>query len=107
MLVSILKSIYAHTSHHLVFVFIFQSPQDAPYHRIMRATHVVKGAAANLMCGQLRSAAMALEDSAKLAHESGGMTAPLPLQQTVQAHVGQLQIAAQNFVGFLQSIGIG
>jgi HPt (histidine-containing phosphotransfer) domain-containing protein len=72
----------------------------------MRAAHVIKGAASNLMCGQLRSAAMALEDSARATQDAGGTSAPAQMQQTVQAHVGQLQMAAQNYVAFLQSIGI-
>mmetsp|Transcript_18381 Transcript_18381/g.22065 ORF Transcript_18381/g.22065 Transcript_18381/m.22065 type:complete len:151 (-) Transcript_18381:168-620(-) len=42
------------------------------YHRIMRASHVIKGAASNLMCQQLRMAAMALEKNASAAHDTAG-----------------------------------
>jgi HPt (histidine-containing phosphotransfer) domain-containing protein len=83
-----------------------QNPQDAPYHRIMRAAHVIKGASANLMCHQLRGAAMQLEQAANAAHEAGGAAAPHDLQSNVQARFGDLQVAAQNYLSFLQSIGV-
>mmetsp|Transcript_1933 Transcript_1933/g.2711 ORF Transcript_1933/g.2711 Transcript_1933/m.2711 type:complete len:90 (+) Transcript_1933:72-341(+) len=38
----------------------------------MRASHVIKGAASNLMCQQLRMAAMQLEKTASAAHEIAG-----------------------------------
>jgi HPt (histidine-containing phosphotransfer) domain-containing protein len=72
----------------------------------MRAAHVVKGAGANLMCGQLRTAAMKLEQTAKQAHEAGGTTAPADLQAQVQLGHVELQQAAQNYMVMLQSLGI-
>ena len=86
-----------------------QNPQDNPYHRISRAAHGIKGAAANLMCGQLRAASMALEQSASAAHEAskGGTVQPPPdLQTAVQNNYAQMQQAGNNYVGFLQSIGV-
>lgn len=35
----------------------------------MRASHVIKGAASNLMCDELRTAAMHLEQAASAAHD--------------------------------------
>lgn len=85
---------------------LFQNPQGTPYHQIMRSAHLLKGAAANLMCGPLRAAAMQLENSARAAHEQGETSAPPDVQAAVQtAHVN-LQQAAQNFVAFLFSIGL-
>lgn len=72
----------------------------------MRSAHVIKGAAANLMCGQLRTAAMNLESAAKAAHESGGSAAPPDAQANVQKGIAELQQAAQNYANFLQSAGI-
>jgi hypothetical protein len=83
-----------------------QSPQDAPYHRIARAAHVVKGASANLMCHQLRSAATALEQAAHLAHESGGAASPPDVQAAVQARFADMERAAARYGAFLQSIGV-
>lgn len=83
-----------------------QNPQGTPYHQIMRSAHLLKGAAANLMCGPLRMAAMQLENAARAAHEQGETAAPPDVQAAVQtAHAG-LQQAAQNFVAYLFSIGL-
>jgi HPt (histidine-containing phosphotransfer) domain-containing protein len=82
-----------------------QNPQEAPYHRIMRAAHVIKGAAANLMCHQLRAASYALEQAAKAAHEAGANITPQH-QAAVQQNVAGLQQAAANLVQFLKSIGV-
>jgi len=45
---------------------ILKSPTDNPYLGIARAAHVIKGAASNLMCEQLRTTAMALETTAQV-----------------------------------------
>ena len=79
-----------------------QNPQDEPYLSIMRSAHLLKGAAANLMCGPLRAAAKQLEDAARAAH--AGVTPEL--QAAVQSAYAGLQQAAQNYVNFLQSIGV-
>ena len=79
-----------------------QNPQDDPYHKIMRAAHVIKGAAANLMCGQLRHACMALEHAASAAHEAGS-SAPPELVQAVQTNFYNMQQAGNNFQVFLIS----
>ena len=71
----------------------------------MRAAHVIKGAAANLMCGQLRQTSMALEQSASAAHEAGASVPP-ELAQAVQTNYGNMQVAGNNFLGYLQSIGV-
>ena len=71
----------------------------------MRAAHVIKGAAANLMCGQLRQASMQLEQAASQAHEAGPNMTP-ELAMAVQTYYGGMQQAGQNFLAFLQSIGV-
>jgi hypothetical protein len=72
----------------------------------MRAAHLVKGAASNLMCGQLRLASMALETAARECHAKGGTCAPEPLQQAVQVAYGQFVQANQNYERFLQAVGV-
>ena len=71
----------------------------------MRAAHVIKGAASNLMCTQLRMTSMKLETSASVAHEAGPSITPVQ-QQMVQQHYNELQQAGQNFTVYLQSIGV-
>jgi HPt (histidine-containing phosphotransfer) domain-containing protein len=71
----------------------------------MRAAHVIKGAAANLMCGQLREASMQLEQSASRAHEAGPGITP-DMTMAVQTNYAAMQQAGQNFFAFLQSIGV-
>jgi len=85
---------------------VIQNPQDQPYHRIMRAAHVIKGAAANLMCQQLRMTAMQLEQAASAAHDAGETAAPSNIQANVQARFGDLQQAVQSYLQFVQSLGI-
>jgi HPt (histidine-containing phosphotransfer) domain-containing protein len=72
----------------------------------MRAAHVIKGASANLMCHQLRTAAAQLEQAASVAHDAGGVAAPPDLQAAVQVRFGDLQQATLNYLAFLQSIGV-
>ena len=71
----------------------------------MRAAHVIKGAAANLMCNQLRMAAMNLEQTSSAAHEQGAHLQPAQ-RAAVEARVNDLNVAAQQYVAFLQSIGV-
>lgn len=68
----------------------------------MRASHVIKGAASNLMCSQLRTTAMALEQSAAAAHESGGGVE----MDNVRMKYEELKKAVYNYHVFLQSIGV-
>jgi hypothetical protein len=49
---------------------------------------------------------MNLEQTASQCHEQGGATAPPALQAAVQVAHADLKQAAQNYVGFLQSIGV-
>lgn len=70
----------------------------------MRAAHVIKGAAANLMCGQLRQASFQLEQAAARAHEAQGREAEL--RPAVLGYFAEMQRAGQNYVAFLQSIGV-
>jgi HPt (histidine-containing phosphotransfer) domain-containing protein len=86
---------------------MLQNPQQNPFQLIMRAAHVIKGAAANLMCGQLRAASMQLEQSAAQAHEAGETVASPDRQHAVQAGYAALRQAAHNYGVFLKSIDVG
>lgn len=68
----------------------------------MRASHVIKGAASNLMCAQLRTAAMQLEQAASTAHESGGGDD----MENLRVKYMTLKMAVDNYHAFLQSIGV-
>ena len=82
-----------------------QNPVDAPFHRIMRASHVIKGAASNLMCGQLRMAAMNLEQAASAANDLDPARAQEVMVQ-VQARYLDLKQAVENYNAFLISISV-
>lgn len=73
----------------------------------MRASHVIKGAASNLMCQQLRQTAMALESQASTANDAAGdpaaVQANLPI---VKARFDELRQAVANYHAFLASVGI-
>ena len=73
----------------------------------MRASHVIKGAASNLMCQQLRQTAMALESHASTANDAAGdpaaVQANLPI---VKARFDELRQAVANYHAYLASVGI-
>mmetsp|Transcript_23886 Transcript_23886/g.35306 ORF Transcript_23886/g.35306 Transcript_23886/m.35306 type:complete len:121 (+) Transcript_23886:82-444(+) len=69
---------------------------DDSYHRIMRASHVIKGAASNLMCEQLRTTAMNLETSAKSVDEFS----------VIKEKFDKLKSATEAYCLYLESIGV-
>jgi HPt (histidine-containing phosphotransfer) domain-containing protein len=72
----------------------------------MRASHVIKGAASNLMCAQLRHCAMQLETAASsAANESEGATNAEALKD-VQAKYNDLKVAVQNYHEYLKEVGV-
>ncbi len=77
------------------------NPPDK-YHRIMRAAHVVKGAASNLMCYDLRDTSSHLEAAANSANlqtiESSAME--------VQQQYADMKVAFDQLNQFLHSIGV-
>mmetsp|Transcript_28842 Transcript_28842/g.43554 ORF Transcript_28842/g.43554 Transcript_28842/m.43554 type:complete len:131 (+) Transcript_28842:195-587(+) len=84
-----------------------RNPADDSYHRIMRASHVIKGAASNLMCQQLRTAAMDLETAAKEVHsypanEQAEQSKRLGFTEKHQA----LTKASNDFCAHLESLNI-
>jgi len=64
---------------------------------------VIKGAASNLMCQQLRQTAMALESQASTANDAAAVQANLPI---VKARFDELRQAVANYHAFLASVGI-
>lgn len=77
-----------------------QTPTDNSFHRIMRAAHGIKGAASNLMCQELRAAALNLEQAADAANEDSTAVG------TVQERFADLKRAFENYQSFLRSIGV-
>jgi HPt (histidine-containing phosphotransfer) domain-containing protein len=72
----------------------------------MRAAHVIKGAASNLMCAQLRQCAMQLETSASsAANESDGATNEEAFKD-VQAKFDDLKAAVQKYHEYLTEVGV-
>jgi HPt (histidine-containing phosphotransfer) domain-containing protein len=90
----------------IVSRFLLQNPVDNPFVQIMRAAHVVKGAASNLMCGQLRHCAMNLENVASAASGDPSSQSNPAVLQNVQARYQELQVAVQNYKAYLQSLGV-
>mmetsp|Transcript_16099 Transcript_16099/g.29897 ORF Transcript_16099/g.29897 Transcript_16099/m.29897 type:complete len:129 (+) Transcript_16099:328-714(+) len=83
-----------------------RNPTDSPFIQIMRASHVIKGAASNLMCAQLRHSAMNLESAASAAaNDSNGVSNPSVLQP-VQEKYEELKVAVANYHDYLKSVGV-
>jgi len=90
---------------------IIQNPNDGnPFIQICRAAHVIKGAASNLMCGQLRETAMALETAATEPSKNPALLADVQQRQLLLLDVHQkfinLKTAVQQYKDYLQSVGV-
>jgi HPt (histidine-containing phosphotransfer) domain-containing protein len=75
----------------------------------MRASHVIKGAASNLMCAQLRHGAMQLETAASSAsNEPSGEddTKDTKLLQEVKDRYEELKVAVKKYHEYLESVDI-
>ena len=72
----------------------------------MRASHVIKGAASNLMCAQLRHTAMNLETAASSAANDPAAQSNPQVLQNVQARYEELKVAVQNYHAYLDSVGV-
>ena len=79
---------------------------DAPFVAIMRASHVIKGAASNLMCAQLRQCAMSLETAASAASNDPAGTSNATLLNDVKAKYEDLKVAVTNYHAYLDSVGV-
>lgn len=67
---------------------------------------MIKGAASNLMCAELRQKAMQLETAASsAANESDGEDKPDGLKD-VQEKYGELKVAVKNYHEYLEQVGI-
>jgi HPt (histidine-containing phosphotransfer) domain-containing protein len=84
----------------------FQNPIDSPFMSIMRASHVIKGAASNLMCAQLRETAMHLETAASSAAADPACTSNVAVLQSVKARYEDLRGAVQNYHTYLDQVGV-
>ena len=75
------------------------------YHRILRASHVIKGAAANLMCQQLRQTATDLEKSAAIAHSAADKITD-DMKHDVEKCYEDLASAVEKYNEYLDSIDV-
>jgi HPt (histidine-containing phosphotransfer) domain-containing protein len=89
-----------------LFDLIDQGPETAEYYQhIQRASHVIKGAAANLMCHQLRQAAASLEKSAAKAYNAQDKITEEIKEEVLQLF-DQFCDAAQMYNDYLNTIGV-
>jgi HPt (histidine-containing phosphotransfer) domain-containing protein len=72
----------------------------------MRASHVIKGAASNLMCGELRRTAMNLETAASMAAGDPHGASNAAVLHPVQARYEELKVAVANYHAYLESVGV-
>jgi len=83
-----------------------RNPQDSPFVQIMRASHVIKGAASNLMCAELRRTAMNLETAASTAANDPSGASNNQALQDIQNRYNELKVAVQNYHAYLQQVGV-
>lgn len=81
---------------------VIRNPTGSLFVEIVRAAHVIKGAASNLMCYELRDTATALENEAtKAVHLPVGTASPL-----VETKFQDLKNALHNYKAYLTSLGL-
>ena len=83
----------------------WKNPTDNPFVAIVRAAHVIKGAASNLMCEQLRKTAMALETHAQNA-SNGGDTKDPKVMESVKEKISDLKVAVSNYHEYLEEVDV-
>ena len=88
------------------FLFFIQNPGDTPFVQIMRASHVIKGAASNLMCAELRKCAMQLETAASSAANDEKDLSDTVALQDVKDKFAELEAAVKKYHEYLESVGI-
>lgn len=81
-------------------VVLVGTPTDSSFVEIVRAAHVIKGAASNLMCYQLRDTAMALESAAS------NTVKTLQTFETVKAKFEDLKNAVHHYHNYLTSLNV-
>jgi HPt (histidine-containing phosphotransfer) domain-containing protein len=87
-------------------MFIHQGPDSIDYYQhIQRASHVIKGAAANLMCHQLRQAAANLEKSAAKAYNAQNKITDEAKQEVLQLF-DEFCDAVRMYNDYLNTIGV-
>jgi len=72
----------------------------------MRASHVIKGAASNLMCAQLRQCAMQLETAASSAANDAAVQNNQDKLKDVQEKYEELKVAVKKYHEYLGEVGI-
>lgn len=75
---------------------------DSTFVGIVRAAHVIKGAASNLMCEQLRTTAMALETNAQTGANAKDEKEKPKLLDIVVEKLDLLKIAVANYHKYLE-----
>ena len=93
-----------------------QNPTDNPFVGIVRAAHVIKGAASNLMCEQLRKTAMELESTATNAQSSAAKEkkkdgdketqVDSEAMKTVKKKLENLKVAVKNYHKYLEEVDV-
>jgi len=90
---------------------IAEDPSGKPFIAFVRAAHVIKGAASNLMCEQLCVTAMALETRAQAAvsdsadDKKGVDKKPEHLKEVLRNFKG-LKLAIKNYHEYLKELGV-
>mmetsp|Transcript_349 Transcript_349/g.812 ORF Transcript_349/g.812 Transcript_349/m.812 type:complete len:128 (+) Transcript_349:276-659(+) len=86
---------------------VISAPDNTVFISITRAAHVIKGAAANLMCGQLKETAMHLEKIAQKANaDPASSTANPAVLAEVKQRYEDLAKAVKDYNAYLASIGV-
>jgi len=86
---------------------IIQNPSDGnPFIQICRAAHVIKGAASNLMCPDLRKTSMDLESAATAANVAENENENQELLDEVKEKFESLKLAVENYHAHLKELDV-
>jgi len=86
---------------------IIRNPSDGnPFIQICRAAHVIKGAASNLMCPELRKTSMDLESAATAANVAANGATDSELLGEVEKKLESLKLAVENYHKYLKEVDV-
>ncbi|CAJ1933376.1 unnamed protein product [Cylindrotheca closterium] len=85
---------------------VLKTPDDSCFVQLMRAAHVIKGAASNLMCGQLRKGAADLETLANTSSKEDKDYKDEELMKSLKEKFEALEEAVKNYHEYLEKVDV-
>lgn len=90
----------------ILISLILQTPDDSCFVQVMRAAHVIKGAASNLMCGELRKCSTELETASNTASKENKDHKDEEIMKSLKEKFEALEKAVKNYHEYLEKVDV-